>query len=732
MDNLKFLSISLFCESFFVAAIALFVLFKNPRSRVNIVFSSYSFTGFIFLFFTAMMFLAKDEYSIIFWDRMVYLGVVFMPSLMFHLGALISKREKEYKIWIILGYVISIIFFPISQTDYFLKDLFRYKWGFHAVAQPFHHIFISIFLVFIIGYLYIVYQNYHNSSPGQERNQAKYYLIASVVLMLTSMQFMPAYKIGVYPVGFFFIVVYLAIVGYAMVKYRLMDIRIAATRTSVFIAVYTIILGFPFVLTASYRDFLINRVGINWFYIPLISMAVLATVGPFIYIYINKRIEDRLLREQRRYQDTLKQASLGMTRIRDLNKLFKLIVHILTRTVRLNYAAIYFYNEKADKYMLSALRDHELSGTSEIASNSALIELLDHKKETIVYEEVKRKNQDIISLQLKDVEKTMVGLCASLVVPCFTRDKLLGFLVMGEKLSKQIYTQEDINIFSVLSHQTALAIENALFYQEVKETQTQLFQAEKMATIGTMADGLSHQINNRFNAMSIIAEDSLDTMGMMNLDGISEENKKLIEEFRHAFDRIKNNALQGGEVVRGLLKYSRTGKTGLEALTIDQILDSTIEMVRYKVKVDELNFLRLYSKELPFVLGNLTQLQEVFFNLIDNANDAIHERMEKAAEIDYRGTIQINAHTLPDGFIRIIFEDNGLGVKKEDQEKLFTPFFTTKVSSRQRQGTGLGLYVIKKIIGQYHNGRIFVESGFMKGTKFIIELPQTKKTEAKE
>jgi two-component system NtrC family sensor kinase len=232
--------------------------------------------------------------------------------------------------------------------------------------------------------------------------------------------------------------------------------------------------------------------------------------------------------------------------------------------------------------------------------------------------------------------------------------------------------------------------------------------------------------------MSIIAEDSLDTMGMMNFDGISEENKKLIEEFRHAFDRIKNNALQGGEVVRGLLKYSRTGKTGLEALTIDQILDSTIEMVRYKVKVDELNFLRLYSKELPFVLGNLTQLQEVFFNLIDNANDAIHERMEKAAEIDYRGTIQINAHTLPDGFIRIIFEDNGLGVKKEDQEKLFTPFFTTKVSSRQRQGTGLGLYVIKKIIGQYHNGRIFVESGFMKGTKFIIELPQTKKTEAKE
>ncbi|MDP8259708.1 MAG: HAMP domain-containing sensor histidine kinase, partial [Candidatus Gygaella obscura] len=193
------------------------------------------------------------------------------------------------------------------------------------------------------------------------------------------------------------------------------------------------------------------------------------------------------------------------------------------------------------------------------------------------------------------------------------------------------------------------------------------------------------------------------------------------EELKYSLKRIKDNAMQGGEVVRGILKYSRTGKEGIEPLSIDQILDSAIEMVKYKVKMEKLNLLRLFAKDLPPIKGNLTQLQEVFFNLIDNANDAIAEYAEEQETSDFKGTIQVNAHTLPDDHIRIIFEDNGIGVKEDDREKLFTPFFTTKVSSRR--GTGLGLYVIKKIITQNHNGRIFIESHYKKGTKFIIELP---------
>ena len=116
---------------------------------------------------------------------------------------------------------------------------------------------------------------------------------------------------------------------------------------------------------------------------------------------------------------------------------------------------------------------------------------------------------------------------------------------------------------------------------------------------------------------------------------------------------------------------------------------------------------------------NLTQLQEVFFNLIDNAYDAIKEKESILKDPAYKGTIELSAFQ-KNGSVHIIFKDNGVGVKENDKEKLFTPFFTTKSSNRK--GTGLGLYVIQKIIG-YHGGTIIISSVHMEGTKFEIVLP---------
>ena len=128
--------------------------------------------------------------------------------------------------------------------------------------------------------------------------------------------------------------------------------------------------------------------------------------------------------------------------------------------------------------------------------------------------------------------------------------------------------------------------------------------------------------------------------------------------------------------------------------------------------------------DLPKLKANLTQLQEVFFNLIDNAYDAIKERKDALKEPDYRGIITISSIQPQDDFLKIIFSDNGMGLKEGDRRKVFTPFFTTKVSSRK--GTGLGLFVIQRIITELHRGRIQFESEYGKGTKFIIELPVAK------
>ncbi|MFC1804673.1 ATP-binding protein [Candidatus Omnitrophota bacterium] len=413
-----------------------------------------------------------------------------------------------------------------------------------------------------------------------------------------------------------------------------------------------------------------------------------------------------------------------MTRIRNLHKLLDLIAHIITRTVRISYVAVYLRNRDTGEYVLQVSRDKGRKSVAKLSSDNKLIVWMTKSREPLVYEEVKRMAEDTNSDIYHQLEENMRQLTASVIIPSSLEDKFIGFLVLGDKLSGQIYTPDDLNVFQILASQAALAIENAQFYEETKEMQGQIAQAEKMATIGTMADGLSHQINNRFHALSLIAGDSLDTLKMLNTSKCTPEVKEAIKNINHALKRISVNVTQGGEVVRGLLKYSRKGDSAFEALDLNRILDDTLEMVQYKVKLSEIDINRNFSKDTPKINGNITQLVEVFFNFIDNAYDAIVERRTMLKETGYRGKITISAQNKSDNKMELVVEDNGMGVKDDDNKKLFTPFFTTKTSSRK--GTGLGLYVIGKIITDSHKGKVSFESEYKVGTRFIVELPIAK------
>ena len=182
--------------------------------------------------------------------------------------------------------------------------------------------------------------------------------------------------------------------------------------------------------------------------------------------------------------------------------------------------------------------------------------------------------------------------------------------------------------------------------------------------------------------------------------------------------------MQGKEVVSGLLRYSRKGKEGLSAISIDEIIDGALEMVKFKIRLSEINLVWNHSPNLPKINANLTQLEEVFFNLIDNSYDAIKERQEVLNEQDYHGKIAITSQQPKNGFLVIILADNGIGIKEQNKHKIFMPFFTTKASSHQ--GTGLGLFVIHRIIKQMHQGNIRFKSDYGEGARFILELPIAK------
>jgi len=412
-----------------------------------------------------------------------------------------------------------------------------------------------------------------------------------------------------------------------------------------------------------------------------------------------------------------------MGKIKDLNKLLNMIVYVLTHAIQIEHALVYIYDQAKKKYILGASKRKTGQGQfiEYIEKESSLVKYLLEKKNSLIFEEINQRSLDTNDSILIQVIQIIISLEGALVVPIYIDQDLTAIIVMGKKESGKSYTDDDLAVFSILANQTALAIENAMFYEQMNLTHEQLFQAEKMATIGTMADGLSHQINNRFHALGFIAGDALDTIHLNQKELSADKVKEVMTELERAFVRVQDNVVQGGEIVQGLLRYTRKGEAGFVPVDIESVLKSAIEMVQFKIKINELTIIRDYDAlTIPKIKGNFTQLQEVFFNLIDNGYDAMMQRKNEANEASYQPTLIVHV-VKEDGFAQIVFEDNGMGVKDEDLHKLFTPFFTTKLSSKK--GTGLGLYVIRKIVEDNHHGQVEMISKYMNGTQMKLRLP---------
>lgn len=691
----------------------------NPLHKMWSLFNiSVGFWGLFAFFFGKEL----DPQTALFYLRISFVGIIFIPIFLFHTIYLLCELKRTLLLKLI--YFQGLAFLLLTHSTIFVKNV-KFVLSSFYYTDPgviFHPFLIMWFLIVCYSHyeLYLAY----NKSSGKKKIQILYLFFGTVVgFSGGSTNFLPVYDIPIYPFGNFMIALYCVIVTYAIMKYRLLDISVVITRTTIFIIVYSFILGVPFAFAYGLRDISVILLGRNWWMVPLIVSTILATVGPFIYLFIQKRAEDQLFQEQRRYQATLRQASTGMGKIKDLKRLVTLIVHIMTRTVRVDFSMVFLNDVHSKVFRLGAYRSRQgrVKFRSDIDHKTAIVQTLIETQNPIVYDEIKQRSQDYGDLKLARLEAELKAMDAALVVPSFIDEKLVAILIMGNKVSGKTYSTDDLAVFSILANQSALAIENAQFYEEMKSTHAQLLKAEKMATIGTLADGLSHQINNRLHAMGFIAGDALDTLKLGHNLPMSLEVKEMVLDLEHALNRIESNVQQGGEIVQGLLKYTRKNDEGIQDLELAKLIEAALEMTQFKIKPGEMAINHEYPSNLPKIRGNFTQLQEVFFNLIDNAYDAMMQRKAELKETGYAPLIKIKAAGSDNGHLDVHVEDNGIGIQEQDKEKIFTPFFTTKLSSKK--GTGLGLYVIQRLIEENHKGKVVYESKYKQGTVVHLTLP---------
>lgn len=232
----------------------------------------------------------------------------------------------------------------------------------------------------------------------------------------------------------------------------------------------------------------------------------------------------------------------------------------------------------------------------------------------------------------------------------------------------------------------------------------QFVQVEKMATVGRLAAGIAHEINNPLQMIT----NQAGWIGELLPDEDKDQIKNLAE-YQKAVEQIKHHVRRAGTITHRLLGFSRKISNQQEKVPINELLEETVSFVEREAGYNNITIVRHFAENLPATMTDGPQLQQVFLNLINNGIDAVGQG----------GRIELSTRLGADGKLVLEFADSGPGIKPENIKQIFDPFFTTKDPGK---GTGLGLYISYDII-QKLGGSITVENSRSGGAVFTIVLP---------
>ena len=257
------------------------------------------------------------------------------------------------------------------------------------------------------------------------------------------------------------------------------------------------------------------------------------------------------------------------------------------------------------------------------------------------------------------------------------------------------------SVASVLYKRERVLLGSFMDIHEKKKIDSQMLIAGKLASIGELAAGIAHEINNPLTIVTGYAQLLLES------DNIP---KDMADDLQKIYDESQRVV----KIIQNLMRFARRNNPGRDSVDVNEVIGRALELQHYEMVKNNITLTTHLAGDLPLLMADFNQLQQVFLSIITNAQQAVMEA---------RGKRKITLSTSAEkGFIRISIADNGPGIPAENMTRIFDPFFTTKEVGR---GSGLGLSVCHGIVSE-HNGKIYVESAPGKGATFVVELPMHK------
>ncbi len=704
--------------------IGLFILLQNRHSRVNFSFFLIGTCGLFWFLGIAGTYAARTpQIALAMYRSVTFLGVALIAPCTHYFSAtwlgLFKKQRWAIRTGIFFGiaFYLTGLFSPLS-----FPGVFHYFWGYYPIYGPINLYFLGFFFLVLVCAFSNFFSALFKEPKGVRKTQIGLITAGFLVSFLGSFDYVPKFLYyPVFPLGFLCVFFWILVVAYAIIRYKAMDIETVIHKTLMWLLT-TVVAIVPFAVfiywTQSLRD--TSSAWSSTFY----YLAVAITFY-FYFRSIQPRLDHLFQRQRRNLLAVFEKFSRELVHLKNLRDLLQSFARMLRHQLYVRRLSVFLLDEKNDVFVPAIAKG--LRSLKPIPINHPFLAWLE-KKDAVVMGNLVIADPEVETFKV-EIEEFFRATQGMVAMPFVLGGRLIGVASLGRKANLKPYRAAEVQFLMQLKIPVTIAFSNSARYENISElytqvrtmseelklwnvelehrvqertrelvrTQEQLTQAEKLATLGTLAGGVAHEINNPLTAVLTNAQ-----ILRMSAREDDTESISLIEE----------GAKRCQSIVQKLMKYAR--KTAEEAphkdVNLAEIVKGTCALIGFQLQQENIA-VELKLAATPPVKGIAGELDQVLTNLLVNAKDAI-----RAAKVQGKILVEIRQRA---GAVELAVTDNGIGISKENQKKIFDPFFTTKdVGS----GTGLGLSVSFGILKR-HNASISVESEPGHGATFILRFP---------
>ncbi len=704
---MNFLAISGLVNFISSMVLGFFVISKNRKSSAS---RSYFILSLFVALFSLHYFLwqiSTNPQSAHYHFKVLTMGIILItPSYVLFVHKFL-KLKNSIIIWI--SYALSFVFVYLNLQNRLFSDVsMKGSFGYWPTATLVFNFYICLWLVQCSYGFYLLLRGMRHSVDMQKRNQIKYFLIAAVIGFVGGGTNWPLwYNIYFPPYFNILITLYIGIVAYAILRHNLMDIGVVVKRTAVFAGLFAFIYGVFTLITMIGRNIFEQYFGWNQWVSMIPSVFIITFALRPLETYLTNATEKYLFQKKYDYRDLLKTFTNEVLTVLDLQQLPDQTVAGLVRILKLESASVFLHRKDKKVFEMASSIGVKERGIF-FDESHMLISYIKTSGEYIL------RDKSVDGMETGELKETFNRLNAQLCLPISLHDDLIGILCLGMKKSGEDFTQEDIDILSTLARTEAIAIANAQLFDELSRTQAEAAQREKMAVIGTLAAGINHEICNPLG----IVRGQCEMFLLNSRDGFYKDKNvdELLKISSEVMAKVIKETDRATSITKKLSGFAKPSKRSeLEEVTVEKEVEEVLGLVGHDLTLNNIDVQKDFPRNFPIILGDRKQVQEVFFNIIRNAAQAMEESTQ--------GRIAISGF-VDNGSIVVRIADNGPGIPQDKIAQIFNPFYTTKAPGK---GTGLGLFIVKQVV-EKNKGTIAVESEVGVGTTFALRFPSATKT----